>query len=92
MADPFQEAIEPFVIIGKLKGERATKGPLEHSIDEVKMLKNEIIMLRADLSRCQMDITDLRYNLQKLVRAVVKPFDPSTSSDITSLKSSYNIW
>ena len=87
-----KEAIEPFVIVGKLKGEVPQPGPLAQMNTEMEMLRIEFRMLQSEFASPRAENLDLRYCVEPLSKAVVKPHDPDTYSAVSSLKSKFNIW
>lgn len=72
-------------IVRKLKGKEASNFPLSNLVSQHQEMKSKILSLDAE-------VNSLKYDIQQLVKLMLKPYDYNSTSDAQSLKSKYNIY
>lgn len=83
--EDFKELIEREEIVARLKGKATTNNPLTNLVLRHQAMNTQIMSLQAEVS-------SLKYDIQQIVKVLVKPYDYSASCDINTLKSKHNIY
>jgi len=83
--EDFKELVEREEIVARLKGKPTTNNPLTNLVLQHQTMNSQIMTLQGELA-------SLKYDVQQIVKALVKPYEYSASSDMNALKSKHNVY
>lgn len=83
--EELKKLAETELVVDRLKGTSVSRTPLKDLYYQHTELQKRVTSLQGELSSVQ-------YDIQLLVRTVLKPYDYTSQSDVQTLKSKYHVY